>query len=780
MTIRIKVLLIIIPPIFLGILFIGFWSTKIFTQHIFKNNNEVSILYLDKIINQHLRKRTDLLTATGLENTKSYISYYQKEALENFHKESTTYSRNIYIIKKNAEVISKIKPPKEISLSLWKDVIKKVKLNIGFTEGYIPLNDTGLFYVAKYFKPWDWIVVVSISEKELLSIVYDIKKTIFIISLILALLVGLLVYIISFKLLVIPISKLEEASVLFAKNKQLKKINITSKDEFFNLARSMENMYLSIIKKTKALQKNEEIYRGLFENSEVSIWNEDLTEVFKSLEELRKVGVTDIRKHLTQNIKLAQEISKKVKVVDVNSATLRLFNANSKDDFLSGIDVTFGDDTILVFIDILNAIWENKESFTKEAFFKTFDGKTICGIVTFQIPKNIENFENVSVNIIDITNLKKAEKELKSTNTLLEQKKNELETIIQEAPNPIMLHNEDGKVLMVNKVWKELTGYEYKDIDTIEKWTYLAYGEKMPVIKEYIDNLYNLSHKVDEGQYDIITKDGNIINWQFGSAPLGLIDGRRTVISSAMDITELKQKDVMLINQSRHAAMGEMIGMIAHQWRQPISVISMDANNMLLDIGLEDFNITEAERYAKSITKQTQHLSETIDDFRNFFKPDKIILEINIKEVLDSTFPIVKDSLINNNIELTTSFETDREVKAYPRELMQVFVNIINNAKDALKSNNQNNASISIRVYEDEKYVNTEICDNGGGIDIDVLPKVFDPYFSTKDEKTGTGLGLYMSKMIVEEHLNGFIEAYNTDKGACFNIGLLKEHTENG
>ena len=106
---------------------------------------------------------------------------------------------------------------------------------------------------------------------------------------------------------------------------------------------------------------------------------------------------------------------------------------------------------------------------------------------------------------------------------------------------------------------------------------------------------------------------------------------------------------------------------------------------------------------------------------------------------------------------------------------MQVFVNIITNAKDALVHNKQNNGQISVRVYEDKAHVNTEIYDNAGGIDADILPKVFDPYFSTKDEKTGTGLGLYMSKMIIQEHLNGIIEANNNDKGACFTVSLHKE-----
>ncbi len=266
------------------------------------------------------------------------------------------------------------------------------------------------------------------------------------------------------------------------------------------------------------------------------------------------------------------------------------------------------------------------------------------------------------------------------------------------------------------------------------------------------------------------------LRWLWGHAkPEILEDGSILFHAFVEDITELKEKDEMLINQSRQAAMGEMIGMIAHQWRQPISAIAMDANNMLLDIEFGNFNTGEATKFAHSINEQTQHLSKTIDDFRNFFKPDKVISKVNIRDIFNQTLSIIKASLKNNNIELNVSYQTEKEVDAFPRELMQVFVNIINNSQDALISNNKYNPTINVEVYEDDKYLNIKICDNGGGIDADILPKVFDPYFSTKDEKTGTGLGLYMSKMIIEKHLNGRIEASNTEKGACFIISLLKE-----
>ncbi|MFT7003079.1 MAG: PAS domain S-box-containing protein [Sulfurimonas sp.] len=360
---------------------------------------------------------------------------------------------------------------------------------------------------------------------------------------------------------------------------------------------------------------------------------------------------------------------------------------------------------------------------------------------------------------------------------LLKHKKQELETIIQDAPNPIFLHQEDGKILMLNKAWVDSTGFSLEDVPTINDLVDLIYDDEESIIslKEHIPALYKLTKKTKGSELTFLNKNRDLLTWKFSSAPLGLINGKRTIISSAMDITELKQKDEILIKQSRHAIMGEMISMIAHQWRQPLSTISMDANNMLLDIALDDFSMSASEKYANNISEQTEHLSQTIDDFRNFFKPDKEISKVNIKDIYEKTLSIVQDSLRSHSIELKTTFETQTQVNAFERELMQVFVNIITNAKDALVSNKIENPTINVRVYEDDKYVNTEICDNGGGIDANILDKVFDPYFSTKGDLNGTGLGLYMSKVIIENHLNGTLDVKNNDKGACFIVRLLKE-----
>ncbi len=428
--------------------------------------------------------------------------------------------------------------------------------------------------------------------------------------------------------------------------------------------------------------------------------------------------------------------------------------------------------------DDLEVINSGKAKLNIQETLKVRDGE-ILNIQTSKSPLRDKdnNIIGLVCTFVDITQKIMVEKNLKITNAKLEQKKNELERIIQESPNPIILHDESGKILMINQEWFNTTGYSIEEIPTINDLIEQIYDdeESKIFIKERIYSLYKLTKKEEGSEFTFLNKNRDLLTWKFRSAPLGVIDGKRVVISSAMDITELKQKEEMLINQSRHAAMGEMIGMIAHQWRQPLSTISMDANNMLLDIAMGNLDVNASEEYANNITLQTQNLSKTIDDFRNFFKPDKVISKVNIRDVLDQALSILKDSLKNHNIQLKISYQTEQEVNAYPRELMQVFINIINNSKDALVSKKIENGLINVRVYEDEIYINTEICDNAGGINADILAKVFDPYFSTKDEKTGTGLGLYMSKMIIQEHLNGIIEANNNDNGACFTVSLHKE-----
>lgn len=237
-------------------------------------------------------------------------------------------------------------------------------------------------------------------------------------------------------------------------------------------------------------------------------------------------------------------------------------------------------------------------------------------------------------------------------------------------------------------------------------------------------------------------------------------------------LEKIQTQDELIMTQSRHAAMGEMISMIAHQWRQPISVIAMEANNMLADIEFDEIEAESFAKDAKMIIKQTQHLSKTIDDFRNFFRPGKQKEYAKPRKIVDECLVIMGKSLENQNIELIKFYKSDRSLLIYSRELLQVIINILKNAKEALLENRKTDRKIIIRIFETKIYLQIDIIDNAGGITDKIQQSIFEPYFSTKDKKSGTGLGLYMSKIIIEEHMNGKLRIKNTSDGAQFSIIL--------
>lgn len=243
-------------------------------------------------------------------------------------------------------------------------------------------------------------------------------------------------------------------------------------------------------------------------------------------------------------------------------------------------------------------------------------------------------------------------------------------------------------------------------------------------------------------------------------------------ITIQKEVAENRKKDELMIAQSRHAAMGEMISMIAHQWRQPLTTISMDVNNILADIELEMLNEANVKEVSENILDQTQYLSKTIDDFRNFFKPEKSSEKIEIKNIIEDTIKITNNLLENSSIKVDVSCNVKTPIVTFSRELLQVLINILKNAKEALENNPTNDRRINISCNENENFIEISIFNNGDEIDESIIDKIFEPYFSTKDEKTGTGLGLYMSKSIVEKHLKGLLKVINKDNGVEFIISL--------
>ncbi len=250
-------------------------------------------------------------------------------------------------------------------------------------------------------------------------------------------------------------------------------------------------------------------------------------------------------------------------------------------------------------------------------------------------------------------------------------------------------------------------------------------------------------------------------------------------------VKESKAKDKLLQQQAKLAQMGELLSMISHQWRQPLGSIASATISLKTKIALEKYDMSREDERAAFMTylsekldhieEYTASLSSTIDDFKNFYNPNKEIIEADITQAIKKAISIMQASFDRHHIELKEHYHDSYIFEHYPNEIMQVFLNILNNATGNFKEKETKNPEISIMIKEEDETIMIEVCDNGGGIPEDIIEKIFNPYFSTKDEKNGTGLGLYMSKTIIEEHHKGTLTVSNKSGGACFTMLLPKK-----
>jgi PAS domain S-box-containing protein len=232
---------------------------------------------------------------------------------------------------------------------------------------------------------------------------------------------------------------------------------------------------------------------------------------------------------------------------------------------------------------------------------------------------------------------------------------------------------------------------------------------------------------------------------------------------------ELRQKDQLMIQQSRHAAMGEMIHNIAHQWRQPLNALGLTVQRLQFYYELGEFDKDLLDQSVESSMLLIQHMSKTIDDFRDFFKPDKEPEEFTVSQVVQRTLKLIEASFENSQIRIVCDSLEDITVTGYPNEYSQVILNILNNAKDALLVREIADPVVTIAARAEAGRSVLTISDNAGGIAEDILPKVFDPLFTTKGPQ-GTGIGLFMAKTIIERSMSGEVTVRNAEAGAEFRI----------
>jgi len=237
-------------------------------------------------------------------------------------------------------------------------------------------------------------------------------------------------------------------------------------------------------------------------------------------------------------------------------------------------------------------------------------------------------------------------------------------------------------------------------------------------------------------------------------------------------VQELRERDAMLMQQAKFASMGEMIDAIGHQWMQPLNIITLQKGLIELDIKR---NILDRENIQTAInmtTNQITHLIHTIGEFRNFFKPSYNIKTLNISILLQSIMLLLKDELIKYNVSVEIICDEDIKIEANENDIKHLFINLINNAKDEIILSNLNyeNRVINVECSLHNEILNFLVKDQGRGIAEDKIDKIFKPHFTTKEDKGGTGIGLYMCKQIVQKY-NGEISVEN-DKGAVFHISL--------
>ncbi len=402
----------------------------------------------------------------------------------------------------------------------------------------------------------------------------------------------------------------------------------------------------------------------------------------------------------------------------------------------------------------------------------------------------------------DITDKKKLQEDIEHMNAMLQEmvdkKTNELKEILTRYDFAIDGSDEglwDWNILtdevFYSKRWKKMQGYEDHELgNTVETWSSLLHPDDYEMCMKTVQD--GLDGKLDyfEDRHRLRHKDGSWV-WVLNKGKT-FFDSEGKPIRMAgfhTDITEsvekehlLKERNRMLKEQAKMAAMGEMISNIAHQWRQPLSLISTISSGIKIQKELNIFNNETLFESMDKIQDSVQYLSHTIDDFRTFFIPNKEKVFCNIEKIIKRTLNLVSAQFSSHHIEIITDVQSI-EIEIFENELIQGLINILNNARDELvRKNHERVTFIKTELFEDDLVIT--ITDNAGGVPITFIEKIFDPYFTTKENSQGTGIGLYMTKEVIEEHLEGQIEVKNvtfdynneTYTGAEFKI-ILKTNT---
>jgi PAS domain S-box-containing protein len=344
-----------------------------------------------------------------------------------------------------------------------------------------------------------------------------------------------------------------------------------------------------------------------------------------------------------------------------------------------------------------------------------------------------------------------------------------------ESSNIVSKTDINGIITFVNDEFCKISGYTREEL--IGQNHNIVRHPDVP--KKKFEELWDtiLAKKTYKATVQNMAKDGSTFYVNTTVVPILNDNGEiEEFIAIRYDVTkeielrlENEQKQKLLFLQSRQASLGQMIANIAHQWKQPLTELNLALFN--LKKSFDAFNSKEFKKYYDDSKNIVKNMSLVIDDFMDFFKPQRDKRTFFVSEAIDDALMIVEKVLKDEKIKVYKEIE-DMKLLGISNELSQVLINIIQNAKDAFKQNNIKNKKIKIKVYKENSDLIVDILDNAGGIYPEVLEKIFEPYFTTKHSSVGTGLGLFVASMIIEQTFDGVLSVKNSDNGAIFTITI--------
>ncbi len=386
-------------------------------------------------------------------------------------------------------------------------------------------------------------------------------------------------------------------------------------------------------------------------------------------------------------------------------------------------------------------------------------------------------------------------------NAELEVARKKFEDLYDNAPCGYHTRSLDGTILDMNQTELDWLGYERDELVGCKGAPSIITQDCLPTLKSSLQ-LIGETGEARGVQLTFLRKDGSTFPVSLDAIRVFTLDGTPRIRASVYDITEQKkteqilkarqeeiealnanleerveaelarnrEKDVLLFQQARLASIGEMVGNIAHQWRQPLNALQLLLVNIKDAFEYDELTPEVMETSLSRGRHLVNRMSDTIDDFRHFFKPNKARETFAPADVVAGVISIVSGEFRHHSIEIDVRSIDGVLVDGFPGEYSQVLLNLLGNARDAIVENGVSPGRIEIALYREGDRAVAEINDNGGGISGDILPRIFEPYFSTKDEGKGTGIGLYMSKMIIEDHMHGRLEVRSCDGRTQFRI----------